>query len=500
MNQVATLFTSSKKTFVVFAAIIGLIAGFIIFPAFSSLPAYADPSLEAGGTVEVAPEPPVSNPGSQEGGTGIGTGGGSGPVVVPPPPYISTQTYYARGVYQENVNKVFATKSLLVANCAPRGDGASAYAVTVTFWEGLTVFGNKTIMILRYTCLYPSTASLQPIVLGSTICYYNFSGLYSYSDNKPTILKTDDPSSGGNVLGYRPSLANDPVTPGFSRSGGATNCNTNSNRVWWTTSAADYGYYRISADMNYRKYTQWGWPSWMNRGETWWEAGNQNTANFTNYYIYSCSATNAAFEGPMQHWQLPETGQRQFDVNQCPQVTWQCVVDGNPNINTPWDAPTTIMRDGNKVNVFLPGMRIDGSGVRNFNGTNTGVSDNDMQYLTSVSPGSTPMNGTDLNSSRQYFKLFKTTGAGENFDTWYSNPNANRNKQMEFYWASTSPSQAFSLTWNARFKAQFLVPRSDTVGGGTTMQWVGDNAVCPNLPITGNKASVVRSTASDSKL
>lgn len=493
MNQVTTLFMSSRKAFIVFAAIIGLIGGFIIFPAFSSLPAHADPSLEAGGTIEVSDPPPVLNPGGQNGGTGIGTGNGGG--TVPPPPYVNTQTFYARGVYQDNVSKIFATgRSPMAVTCPPRGDGASAYAVSITFWEGLTAFGSRTVIILRYTCLYPTSESLQPVVYGSITCYYNFSGHYAYSDNKPTI------AGSGTVLGYRPSLASDPTTPGFSRDSGPSGCNTNSNRVWWQTAAGEYGYYRISADLNYRTYTQWGWPSWMQRSETWWEAGGQHGANFTNYYVYSCSATNAAFEGPMQHYQLPETGQRQFDVNQCPQVNWQCTVDGNPNINTPWDAPTTIMRDGNKVNVYLPGMKIDGSGVRNFNGTNTGVSDNDMQYLTSVSPGSTPMNGTDLNGGRQYFKLFKTSGASEKFDTWYSNPNANRNKQMEFYWASTSPSQAFSLTWNARFKAQFLVPRSDTVGGGTSLQWVGDNATCPNLPITGNKASVVRSTASQSDL
>lgn len=490
------LFTANKPTANV--GILALLAGMIFVPfavAGSSTAAFAgedEPEIGATFTItipSIGEETPAPGSGGDDG--SIGGGGDDGGSSDPGPVRQTRAREHINRPWSESKVLNFATEGGTRGGGGRASCGAGAWSVTVID----ELLANGSYHTIGYTCNFPSEESKEPVTRDQIVCYYNFSGHYAFSENRSAI------ESGGTIMGNRPNLSSDPnpPSPASGRSANSpAGCNTDQNRVWWKTNAGDYGYYRISVALSYKVYTQWGWPAWMNRAETWWEAGGQQSGAQTNYYTYSCSATDSAFEGPMAHRDLPAQGARQFDVNQCPQVTWQCVVDGNPNINTPWDAPTTIMRDGNKVNVFLPGMRIDGSGVRNFNGTNTGVSDNDMQYLTSVSPGSTPMNGTDLNGGRQYFKLFKTNGASEKFDTWYSNPNANRNKQMEFYWASTSPSQAFSLTWNARFKAQFLVPRADTVGGGSSLQWVGDNATCPNLPITGNKASVVRSTASQS--
>ena len=149
-----------------------------------------------------------------------------------------------------------------------------------------------------------------------------------------------------------------------------------------------------------------------------------------------------------------------------------------------------VMRNGDNIPVKYPSVEVVGAGARNANGTNTPVSDNNMQYKNNVSDGSSPFNGTNANASNQYFKQYKANGTTvEPFSTWQNNPNANRDKFMRYYWAS-DVGKSHQLNRDHRFVGQFLVPRSASLGGSVSMQWITDTADCPRS--WSNNISVLR--------
>jgi len=154
------------------------------------------------------------------------------------------------------------------------------------------------------------------------------------------------------------------------------------------------------------------------------------------------------------------------------------------------------MRDGRNVTVRLPGVSVTGTGIRD-SVTHGTVTDSSMAYRLTVDNGVSPVStkSTDSNYVDQYYKLWKANGTTqEKFDTWFSKPNANRDKFLSFIWSSDT-GKTWSMKWQARFTAEFLVPRVSTTNGGTTNQWsLDENVACqPNADRNSNKVTVVRS-------
>jgi hypothetical protein len=369
--------------------------------------------------------------------------------------------------------------------CPPTSDGRSAVSIVGYYGKGSVSAGTAYSILSSYECGYPSVSSTQPVQRGQITCYYNFGGSYAMSPDRATIR------SGGTTLGTRPNdqPAPSPLT-GDHINGSIANCNQNQNSVWYRANTTDYGYYRVGATLTSKVYTQWSWPSWMGRSESWWSAGAAQNAVFTNYYTYSCSVGGGqVFEGPMAHASLPGQGTRIFDPSSCRMNTWSCNVGGTVDINGT-HADIQVMRNGVNVPLKIPTITPSGT-VRNANGTDTPVAQSDINWRLSVIDGSSPFSGTDANSTNQFFKLINGNGTTrEKFGIWRTNPNDNANKFMQYIWASDN-GKTHSLRHESNFNAQFLVPRADYIGGPVRMVWVNDSADC--LTQDSNKVTVVRS-------
>lgn len=504
MRKILSLFLS-------FALVLGIsLTAVLTSSLVTSKSAVAGPPIETGGSQPISGGSPVGSGGSGvgnpgTGGNGNGGNGGNGGGSAPAPRTYLTNCYYTNGVasldkyeegrtcavnapdqyrtYPDNPGGQWEYGDYI--NCPVASGNRSAVSVTTYYEKPVVSAGSTWQLITRYTCNYPTVASTQPIILRTMTCYYNFGGAYAMSQDRPTIR------SGGTILGTRPSDQPAPSPLNGSKiTGSISNCNTNQNSVWYRADTTDYGYYRIVASLTSKVYTQWGWPSWMNRAETWWAAGSPTNSVFTNYYTYSCSVGGGqVFEGPTTHAGLPGQGTRIFDPSSCRMDTWTCGVSGSVDINGT-HANIEVMRNGANVPLKLPSVNPSGT-VRNANGTDSPVAQSDIQWRLSVIDGSSPFNGTDANASNQFFKLIQADGSKtEKFNVWRTNPNDNTSKFMQYLWASDN-GKNHSLRHEVKFNAQFLVPRADYIGGPVYYTWVNDAADCPTQE--SNKITVVRS-------
>ncbi|MFL0358605.1 hypothetical protein [Curtobacterium flaccumfaciens] len=341
--------------------------------------------------------------------------------------------------------------------CAPHGDRASNGRVVVFKVDSTT---HKEIYAY-YFCLYPTDA-YAPIerMTGSGKIYTGGQGNFyrTVTSGEATVYAstgTRTASSGYISRGVdlsHPEAYTGAWQPGFRATTGTKSDGT-----------PLYGYYRLTFALDYRLCQKWEYPSWLGQPVR-YDCAKQGQDRIVNPYTYACNL-NPALQGGIK-------AGAKFYPSQC--VTgWRCVI--GPNIKVGGQPlAVSVMRNGQQVRVDNPTVAVAGNGIRDARNWRT---------KEQIAGGSTPLLGSDPNSSRQYFK------AGWRFNDWH--PYA-KTSNIAFYWASTDQQHPFQWKQSYSFTSDYLVPTQSAVGEATHYKWVTDSAVCPDVRASA-KTLVVRS-------
>lgn len=399
-----------------------------------------------------------------------------------------------------DINRVSTQKNVV---CYPKYDGrpfpyAVGYSVTYKNSNTRYVMGANSYdwVVVGESCVYVNPATPPPKTLERTdICYWNVGHSGYYSQNKAAI------NSGGTPTSNQPKMVGAiPVEPSISGSNSTAvlnNCTPELNMKVSLSLNDGWAYYRLQGSANYRAYSTYVWDtSWTGgtRQVADIQAGAIQTKTMKAFGTHGCS--NPAYQAAPNWASLPTVS---FKESDCKRGTaWQCTIPFAPRVNGVSN-PIEVMRDGNYLPVQLGGVSITGNGVRDSNSKAVGtVADNNMSYMTQVVNGSSPFSGTNANDAKQYFQLWKNDkGTLSKWDTWLSNPNANKTSYLNFYWSSDN-----STSWQMNYKAkintaEFDVPFQTSTTGAPSSRWRTDtNIDCAGTKVS-NAVTVLRSVSTE---
>jgi hypothetical protein len=487
-----------RKTIFVFASLIAVVLGSLTFAAPANA---ANPPGSTGSCPTTCIGVPINGAGGVDtsggtggGGSGVGVGSGGGKgggtvvtsgywlfsacnnyTVYPLTPTTCTVHTFTRFSYLTN-GTVLGGAIGMTTVCPP---GSTGTALGVERWYQNIIAGTRiTVEGGNLYCVYPA-AKPSPIVLATKTCTWAYNATLYYSTDHAAI------NTGGTYQSTRGPQPGDPAAPSQSGSGAPSGCYTGPINTLWNAPISNYGFYAARTTYDSKKYTLYGYPAWTHITTQFWSAGGTVANNKNYYFIYSCPS---ALEGAYTPYSaLPAQGARIFNPALCPSTHWQCVLTGTLDVAGTHGA-VSLIRNGKNVPVKYPSVTVTGTGF-------TGVTDATTQYMTTVKSGSTPYNpaASDPNATNQYFKLLKSDGTtNELFNTWYNSPNANTQKNIQYYWAS-NPGAPFYLQDTIQINGQFLVPVVNSLNGGVSMQYKQGTATCPNTPVTSNAVTILRS-------
>lgn len=396
----------------------------------------------------------------------------------------------------EHVTPAYKTKNV---TCAVLGDGRAfpysvGYSVTYT---NVNDSGGKGFdwRISSETCVYVSRNTPPPTVLAKTVrCYWNIGYTGHYSTNRAAI------QSGGTSTTNPPvnldAFASQPTISGNDSTSALNNCTTNLSMKASLSLRDGYAYYRLTGVANYQDYQFYNWDTAYTGGRV-LHAKIVPTGVFTRtanvYGTFTCQ-NNPPYRQYPSWGSLPNIT---FSYAGCGQdTTWSCLIPNAPQINNTSNA-VELMRDGNYIPLNLQGVSVQGNGIRDSNTGQVGtVADGNMSYKVQVVNGSSPFYGTNANEPKQYFKLWNPSKSNNlSWDTWNSNPNANKNVFLNYYWSSDT-GKTWQMNYQAKINtAQFAVPWQDSSTSAPYTKWMTDNNISCGTK-NSNQATILRSVSS----
>lgn len=388
--------------------------------------------------------------------------------------------------------------------CYPKYDGrpfpyAVGYYVTYKNLDNQTIQGrdNYDWVIKSASCIYISASTPPPkIATGIQKCYWNIQHYGNYSTNKAAILNGGTTTTNRPVSPYQGAVQ--PSIVGSNSTARVVNCTTNVRMDANLSLRDGYAYYRLTGTANYQLYQHYIWDPAYARGQ-------RLPANVVPvgtgidslrvYGTHSCS-TNPPYREYPSWGSLPNIS---FNYSDCGRNRdWTCVIPHAPRINGVANN-VEVMRDGSYLPTNLGGVNVSGSAIRDMNTKHVGtVADSNMSYLVKVVNSSSPFNGSNANAPKQYFELWKGDKATETlWGNWISQPNANRNGYLTFYWSSDN-GQKWQMTYQAKLNiAEFSIPWQNGSREGVTSKWMSEtNVDCDGIK-TSNAATVLRSVSSE---
>lgn len=372
-------------------------------------------------------------------------------------------------------------------------------------------------------CVYPVKPVPQPLY--SVVCYLYYDSQFYQDANKSAIL------SGGSLVGEKYGIKagqvadiNNPNNYGVTI-GNHLGCQTEyfSQPEKYTLAYPEdggYGYYRLHANVFATRCYVEGYPLWTDNHSK--DVITSCTQPFlyqqyNTYNIYSCRVGYIQTGRGNAGWAaLPDN--ENFAVSAC--ENFQCDAVGSLTIGGT-SSPLQVMRNGENLPVIYPTIRVETGGSSKSKPADGATTWEEVTDAASgVLDGSSPFNtATNVNSSKQYFALrdsenkaatFLNARSGDTVTAQNSNPqtawqpqiingiaNSNYSKgSVNFNWASAKDTKTgVSKSWNMfrsfRVHGEFLVPVTDTSGGGTSEQWQHEIKYCGN--IISNSVTVVRS-------
>jgi hypothetical protein len=415
---------------------------------------------------------------------------------------VSEGPYRFRCVTKYRVVDTANTKKSVT--CGKATDGR-AFPYAVGYYASYTDYSNQKIyqgqknknwVLTAGTCAYQAPGQ-EPAKMASKLvtCYYNLSHSGWYSTNRAAIgaggTRTSNPPT---YLGTYPQK---PYISGRNSTAQVNNCTTNLSLNASLNLSNGYAYYRLQGNATYQKYQYYIWDTAYTRGVQ--LPADIRPAGFgpISGVVYG---TNVCRNGTPNTWQqYPTFGSLPAGVNfsysSCKRnVTWTCKIPNPPRINGVANS-VQVMRDGSYLPTNLGGVVISGSGVRDVAGG--AVQDKNTSYMVNVVNGSSPFNGTNANDGKQYFELWKSDRKTETqWGTWISQPNANKNSYLTYYWSSDNGA-TWRMTYQAKINtAQFGVPWQATSTSGPSTMWKTENNVDCDGVKTSNAATVLRSVSS----
>lgn len=425
--------------------------------------------------------------------------------------YNGTTSSYSSGQFSWGCHEVlhtvpaYVTKSVV---CSPLNDGrpfpyAVGYYVTYhndnpwsVVWSGGSV-KQFDWNITSETCVYVSPTTPPPSYPEQNVpCYWNMGYAGNYSTNRSAILAGGTSTTTPPVALDPP--AGEPFLTGKDSTSQLHNCTGDMSMNASLGLADGYAYYRLTGSANLRHYQYYYW-------DASYVGGQHLLANIipsvtepyskSVYGTFTCQNNPAPFRQYGDWGSLPNLT---FSYAGCGQNnTWSCLVPSTPQINNT-DNAVELMRDGSSIPTNLQGVSVAGNGIRDSNSGQVGtVADGNMSYKVQVVNGSSPFNGTNANDSKQYFQLWNSSQSHTlSWDTWNTNPNANKNSFLKFYWSSDRGS-----TWQMNYQAkidtaQFSVPWQDSTTSPPTTKWMTDtNVACGTK--NSNTATILRSVSSN---
>lgn len=429
--------------------------------------------------------------------------------------YSGTISHFHIGGYKFDCYDVYTKRAPILiqmpVKCLPKNDGrpfkySVGYYVTLknplakTSKEYVTGSNHKPYRQWNWTtasktCVYVS-ASTPPPMKKSVLqtCYWNIKHTGFYSTNRASI------KSGGTLTSKAPispkQNAKKPYISGKDGNSKVNNC-TEVIDMSATLSLSDgYAYYRLQGNAPFQKYQYYVWDGKFTGGQEFLAKivpASSGTVKRLVYGTHSCAFAKPWIEYS-SHSALPNLN---FDYSECGRgKTWQCEIY-SPKINGVSN-DVQVMRNGSFLNVNLGGVKVTGSGVRDYNGKAGKVTDGNLSYMVNVVHDSSPSNGTNYNSSKQYFELWKNNKKTETpWGQWVTHPNTNKNSFLTFYWSSDN-NKSWSMNHKAKLnKVQFAVKFQNSNKASPTTAWKTQTNVDCDGTKTSNKATVLRSVSSE---
>lgn len=391
--------------------------------------------------------------------------------------------------------------------CYPKYDGrpfpyAVGYYVTYKNLDNRTVGSNPSYdnydwAIRNESCVYVNSSTPPPKVAdGIQKCYWNINHSGYFSTNRSAILNGGTTTTNRPVSPYQGAVQ--PYISGSNSTARVNNC-TQSIRMDANLSLADgYAYYRLQGSANYQLYQYYIWDPAYTRGQRLQAdivPAGTGVETKRVYGTHSCQ-TNPPYREYPSWGSLPNIS---FNYSDCGRnKNWTCKIPHGPYINGAANS-VEVMRDGTYLPTDLAGVNVAGAGVRDSSTKQVGtVADGNMSYMVNVVSGSSPFDGTDANASKQYFELWKGDKTTETrWGTWISQPNANKNSYLTYYWSSDN-----GLNWKMNYKAQlnsaeFSVPFQNGSLEAPTTKWMRETNIDCDGTKTSNAATVLRSVTSE---
>lgn len=413
--------------------------------------------------------------------------------------YNGNQTDYWSNEYHwycQKIADVSRSNTSTNTTCTPVNDGRP-FTYSVGYY--VTYINNKPLLsdmgipqkdwtISSQTCVYVGAATPPPkLATTSKVCYWNINHSGYFSTNLSAINAGGTRTSNQPVSPFQGAVQ--PTISGSNSTARLNNC-TEQIRMDASLSLEDgYAYYRLQAAADYQSYQYYIWDTSFTGGQSLLADIQLSGSGVASRKVYG---TNSCQNGGTTWKQYPSWGSlpnMTFDYSDCGRnVEWTCKTQA-PQIN---DVSNNIevMRDGSYLPLNLGGVTLRGAGV-------SAVDDQNMSYMIKLVPGSSPFNATDINGTKQYFQLWKGDKATVTpWDTWVSQPNANKNSFLSFYWSSDVGSN-WSFTYQAKLNsAQFSVPFQDSTTSPPYLKWMtSTNVDCDGVK-TSNSATVLRSVSS----
>lgn len=412
------------------------------------------------------------------------------------------------------VNQVYKTTTV---TCPPKNDGRP-FPYSVGYVRSYSNSNNANINVINavyggsqgYTgtlqnrnwtttavsCVYVNPSTPPPKTLERTdTCYWNLSHRGYFSQNKAAIL------SGGTLTTNQPRYKGAPTYAPWISGDNSTavlqNCTPSLSMSVSLSLTDGYAYYRLQGSANARAFQTYTWDRSYTNGQRRVAdivAGPITTQTLKAFGTHAC--TSPAYRGYSSWGALPNIN---FSYANCGRnTTWECNIPHNPRINGVGNA-VEVMRDGSYIRTDLGGVSITGNGVRDAFSKQVGaIADKNLSYMVKVENGSSPLDGTNPNSTKQYFELWKSDKATETvWNTWLPQPNTNKTSYLTYYWSSDNGS-VWRMNYQAKINTgEFAVPFQDATDSPSGTRWKTEtNVDCDGVKVS-NSATVLRSVTSE---
>lgn len=408
---------------------------------------------------------------------------------------------------QFRMDQAYRTRSS-VATCAPKWDGrpfpySTGYYVTYKNTEIFRVGNhqNRDWTIKSETCVYVSKNTPPPKILDQTWrCYWNIQHTGWYTTNRAAI------NSGGTSTTNAPDVTavnkgKKPYLTGSNSTADVKDCTLDFSMNAILELKNGHAYYRLQGTANYQMYQYYIW-------DTSWTGGVKLRADVKAlggvgtevrkvFGTHRCDV-NPAWKQYDSFNLLPVVNFKASDCAKDVLKNYKCVIPHDPRINGV-STNIEVMRDGNYLPINMGGVNISGSGVRDTYSHKMGaVEDKNMSYMVKVLPGSSPLNGPNMNDTKQYFELWKNTKTIEtNWNSWISEPNTNKTSYITYYWSSDKGT-SWKMTYQAKLNsADFAVKFQDRTNSPTYDKWITETNVPCDTVKTSNAVTVLRSVSSE---